>query len=343
MINEFYDVSAYYGYVPHPYFYMCASIRGGGKTFGWKRQAVKEFLDTGAQFCYVRRYKGEVFGSKGVASSFADDIINYLPQDTTIKVKGSNVFINGKIGGYLVALSDSVKAKSVVRQKVDTIIFDEFIIDNPLTHYIGGFKEPETFLNLCDSILRPRKGNDKGKIILLANCVTWANPYFIYFNVNPFNFKKRQCMYIKSKDILIHIWDNEAYREGRKNTRFGKLTARTVYNDYASEGVFFKDNTSHIKRLSTSAKYRFTIRYKQFNLSVFVNFNTGEHYITTKRGAFERLFAFTREDMTTDTYLLTNNNILLSTLRRAFEMGKVYYENQKICGIMNDFFGRYYL
>ena len=41
-------------------FNFIVGARGTGKTYGFKQWAIKDFLKTGAQFVYVRRYKQEM-------------------------------------------------------------------------------------------------------------------------------------------------------------------------------------------------------------------------------------------------------------------------------------------
>ena len=48
--------------------------RGSGKTYGAKKRAVKQFLDKGYQFVYLRRYKEEL--DETAESYFNDIIIN---------------------------------------------------------------------------------------------------------------------------------------------------------------------------------------------------------------------------------------------------------------------------
>ena len=51
------------------------SNRGGGKTYGFKMMAIKNFLKNGKQFIYVRRYKTELQEK----TLFFDDVKHNFP------------------------------------------------------------------------------------------------------------------------------------------------------------------------------------------------------------------------------------------------------------------------
>ena len=91
--------------------------RGIGKTYGLKKWAIKDFLKTGKQFIYLRRYKSEL---KDIDKFF--NAISKEFNDVEFDVKGRTFYINKKVAGYAVPLSTALTKKSAEYPKVNKII-----------------------------------------------------------------------------------------------------------------------------------------------------------------------------------------------------------------------------
>ena len=158
--------------------------RGVGKTFGAKSYIIDHFKSKGKQSVYVRRYNRELQESlmKKGTPIFFDQIKNKYPNDKLSN--NSEVFYcNGEICGFAVPLSTSNILKSVSFENVDTIIFDEFIIDKGVYHYINN--EVTLFMELLETIIRLKPNI---KVLLLGNAISVTNPYFIELNLSiPYN------------------------------------------------------------------------------------------------------------------------------------------------------------
>lgn len=122
-------------------FNFVVGMRGVGKTYSSKRRAIKNYLQKGKQFVYLRRYDTEL--KKSEMSKFFDDIYHEFP-DTAFKVGDGAFFINNKVAGWYIPLSKSQLFKSVPFPNVSLIIFDEFIIDVGTYRYLPN--EVTTFL-----------------------------------------------------------------------------------------------------------------------------------------------------------------------------------------------------
>lgn len=110
--------------------------RGVGKTYGVTKFVINDFLKRGHEFVYLRRYKTEL--RKSVPHFFDALKSNDEFKDHKLSVKNDNFFIDDKIAGYSMPLSTANILKSSSFPKVQTIIFDEFIIDK---RYISLFKK----------------------------------------------------------------------------------------------------------------------------------------------------------------------------------------------------------
>ena len=147
--------------------------RGGGKTYGGKKLVINRFKRSGSQFVWVRRYRTEI----ETLSDFWADIRNAFPNDELTQ-KGQELYINGDLAGYLIALSTSMQLKSVAFPLVRTVIMDEFIIDKGRINYLRN--EVHVFMELFETIARMR---DNVTAIFFGNAISIVNPYFDFFKI----------------------------------------------------------------------------------------------------------------------------------------------------------------
>ena len=120
--------------------------RGIGKSFYWKRYCLERFKETGEQFIYLRRYKEELKGDK-MKRLFNDLQAAGYFSDDDITVKGREIKLNGNTCGYIQALSTANIAKSDSFPQVETILFDEFLIETGTYHYLKN--EPEAMIGFA--------------------------------------------------------------------------------------------------------------------------------------------------------------------------------------------------
>lgn len=106
-------------------FTFCIGGRSIGKTYYFKKKAIRDFIKKKKQFIYLRRYKEELQKTIG---TFFNDVKQEFP-DHTFTIKSNRFYIDGEIAGFYFPLSTSHILKSMSFPDVYTIIYDEFIID----------------------------------------------------------------------------------------------------------------------------------------------------------------------------------------------------------------------
>ena len=191
--------------------------RGVGKTYGASKFVIKQFINKGEEFVYIRRYKSEL--SKAVPEFFKSIIANDEFPNHKLATKGNKFIIDDTVAGYSFSLSTAQSLKSTNFPKVKNIIFDEFIIEEGQNHYIKN--EVENFLGMLESIARTKDV----RVFMLANAVTITNPYFIYFDITlPYNTDIKTY---RDGLILVQYMYNEEYRKVKAQTKLGRLTANT--------------------------------------------------------------------------------------------------------------------
>lgn len=306
-------------------FNFIVGMRGVGKTYGSKVFAIKQFITKGNQFIYLRRYKQEILPIKK-DNKFFEDIQKEFNNE--FKIEGNTMEIDGDIMGWFQALSVAKIQKSVSFSKVEWIIFDEFIIDKGVYHYIPD--EVTNFLEFYNTVAR----NRDVKVLFLSNAITMFNPYFNYFNIKI--DKNKEFTY--KEDILVQVVKNEEYRNAAKKSRFGRMIENTPYGNYAIDNEFLRDNDIFIAQKTSEAKHLFIIINNDMEYGVWYDWNAG-YFVSYKKDPYcIYRYSLTIGDHQPNTLLLNGNRklALVNSFIRAFKEGLVFYESQKIKAAVYD-------
>lgn len=309
-------------------FMFCVGGRGLGKTYGATKKAIKDALYKDEQFIYLRRYKDELSAARG--TFFAALIANNEFPDYDFRVDANQAQASGiefrdtkhrewKTLGYFIALSTAQQQKSVAFPLVRTIIFDEFIIEKGMVHYLPN--EAKAFINFYSTVDR---WQDKTRVLFLANAVSVSNPYFLEYRIRP----DKDTEWVKTNDgfIVANFVDSAAFSESVLATRFGRFIADTEYADYAV-GNQFADNHSHLLKMkSEDANYLYTLLTPSGNLSVWYAPRSQQYYGQEKRPKVERLYVTDQRMMTDETSYLPPNSKLLQYLRTGFNQGRFGFD-----------------
>lgn len=241
--------------------------RGVGKTYSCKRRVIKKFLKTGAQFVYLRRYKTELEPSE--IEKFFDDIMVEF-QDIQFGVEGGRFFIDGHLSGYAIPLSKAAQYKSVPFPMVETIIFDEFIIDQGMIRYLPN--EVVTFNEMYSTIARLRDV----PVLFLSNAITFTNPYFLFYDLKLQQGQK----ILKKGDILLELVDSPEYTRMASETRFGRIIANTDYGKYALKNQFLRDNETFVEKMPAAGTSLFNLKIGGQIFTVYSVIGTSLWYVS---------------------------------------------------------------
>lgn len=161
--------------------------RSNGKTYALLKKCLLDYIKTGAQFGYVRRWKEDVIGRRA-ARIFAGINDNQEVAKATggeysgvhyyagkfylcnYDESGKAIYNDQAILGFCFAISDGEHDKSTSFPEIKTIVFDEF-----LTNRLYLQDEFVLFMNVVSTIVRKR---DDVKIYMLGNTVSKFCPYF---------------------------------------------------------------------------------------------------------------------------------------------------------------------
>lgn len=303
--------------------------RGVGKTFGAKKFVINDFLKNGNEFVYLRRYKTELdISLNGFFTQLQD---NGVFEDHAFKVKGSKNKIttfecDGQTIGYAFPLSTANILKSTSFTKVKTIIFDEFLIDRGTYHYLNGGSEVTQFLDVIETVSRLRDI----RVFLLANAISTTNPYFDYFDIRlPYN---SEFATFRDGLIAIHYVKNEAYRQAKRESRFGKLIADTQYGRYAIENEFLRDDKSFIGKRTPHAKNFAVIATEGGKFGVWRDYREGLLFISKDFDPTNpcRVALDTSAHDETTIFKQSRASYEMRIITEFYRIGSLYFESQSI-------------
>ena len=304
--------------------------RGVGKSYGAKKFIINHYKKTGKQTVYLRRYNKELQEAlmKKGTPIFFDQIKDEFPNDKLSNSK-ELLYCNKDVCGYAVALSTSNILKSSTFENVDTIIYDEFIIDKGTYHYL--LNEITAFFELIETIFRLRNG----RVMLLGNPISITNPYFTELDLSlPYNseykiFKKDD----KGNPLLtVYYGKNLKYREAKKSTRFGQLIEGTKYGKYAIDNEFLRDSKAFIGKKSKDAKFFFILKLNNKNIGIWIDYKQTKMYLSYDYDPnCPTTFSINSEDHDEHTILIrTRTSSFFQSIIDYYRSANLYFENQQL-------------
>lgn len=310
--------------------------RGVGKTFGSLKYAIEQYKKTGSQFIYVRRFSTELqklTQQRGGRLLKAIQASGIFPDDE-FKCESNTIYMNGDIIGYAQPLTTASILKSDAFPMVNLIIFDEFIIDNRGSyHYLHD--EVSKFLELYETIAREK---NNVRVLFLSNAVSINNPYFDYFHLDKPKDSNIQ-RFGATRDVLVENCVNPELAEQKKASRIGQILNGTDYAEYAYENKWLLDNSDFIERKTQRSNYYATLRYKDDYLGIWFDHLQYRFYISNDYDPnCPKVYSATTDDHQPNTLLFHKGKKLpiLKNLIEAYEIGAVYYEDQKLKGWFRD-------
>ena len=302
--------------------------RGGGKTFGCVEWCIKDFKRRGAQFIYLRRYGTEFENIKAFFKSQKKIKFPEIEFEVTgSEEKGGEFIINGECAGYYIALSTAAKLKSIDYSEVYNIIYDEFLIDKGMYHYLP--HEVRAMLNFYETVARLREGV---RMFFLANAITFTNDYFIAFDLHyPRNNSK---VYVnRERGCLVQLVEDEEFIKAKNKTSFGKLIAGTEFAEYSINNKSLQDNLDFVERKTDGARFCFAFVYDGFNYGVWLDYTVGKFWVSMNVDPSNKIvYALTLDDHKPNTMLLqkARQSAWLRPFVDSYRLGNVYFESMRI-------------
>ena len=219
----------------------------GGRAIGKTYGTLKELLDRGTKFLYMRRTQAQAdLISKPEMSPFKT-INRDTGRDITIKPLtkyNGGIYDGDSLIGYTVALSTMSNMRGFDASDVDVMVYDEFI---PEKHERPIKNEAAAYLNAYETVNRNRElqGRAALKSICLANANDLGNALFLELGLvqRAERMRKRgQDVYTDSKRGIMLVLPHESPISAQKRntslyrrTEGGEFSAMALDNDFSSE------------------------------------------------------------------------------------------------------------
>lgn len=201
--NEYWTRKRIVNVCPDAQYYMIFGERSNGKTYDFLFHSFLDYIKTGNQFAYCRRWQEDFRGKRGkelcktlVCNGKGENVIDKYTKGKWNDVEYKNGMfylcryddeINEKVldaepMGFAFVLSAQEHEKSIAYPKITNIALDEFLTR---TQYLPD--EFVVFMNLISTIVRLR---DNVTIWMLGNTISFSCPYFQEMGIK--NVKKMQ-------------------------------------------------------------------------------------------------------------------------------------------------------
>lgn len=331
--------------------------RSNGKTYAALRYGLEQFINTGKQMAYIRRWREDLRG-KRAESLFANHTANGLISTLTdgkfnevfyVSNKWFLSYYNEETGKrtpcdipfcYGFCLSEQEHEKSSSYPNVTTVVFDEFLTRR---YYLPD--EFMLFMNLLSTIIRQR---DDVKVFMLGNTVNKYCPYFTEMGLN-------QVPVMEQGTIDI-------YRFGEHGATVAVEYCSTVVKHKASNKYFCFDNQN--LQMITGGKWELAVYphlpvkyapkdvmfvyYIQFNDTILQgniiqvgneNF-TYIHMKTTPIKDTENSLIYSLEMNGKPNYkrkLISNASYIEQQVARYFATDKVFYQDNEVGEIVRNY------
>ena len=301
--------------------------RGIGKTFGFKEDAVEDYLKTGNQFVYMRRYDDEIKDRKCRDLFFPMKLREMYP-DHEFKWYQGAYMIDGKVAGYPMVLSTAGQLKSVEYDRVTKVCFDEFIIAKQAYRYLPD--EVTLFNEALVTVARMRMC----QFWMMSNAISWNNPYFVRYRV-----PRPTAEITKTKVYTLTVPKSEKYLHEVENSPAGKLLKELdpEYFAYAFKNEVYDETTDFIEKKPGDCRYLCTISYNSVDIGIWRSPSRAKIYCsfnTDPTTPFK--FALNKEDLRPGVTLLRKRGGLFDTVINAFRESALLYENLDVKATLYD-------
>lgn len=321
---------------------MVIGVRGVGKTYGLRRQFVKDFIKDGSRFCDISRTKAEKI--KVSKDYFSKLVKNEEFKDYIFKCDNSKAYIARKpeegkkprweILGYFVALSEALTAKKETFVSVYRVVFDEALIDKQISPYARYLpNEFDILANLADSITRENVNNEdkQPRLYLLGNAVDMVNPYFIAYGID--NIPEEGYRWYDGKKFLMHYpkASKDDARRKQSETLSGYLASKTSQGKSSLFNEFSISDDRLISRKPSNAKFMFAYRYKGVNHGIWTTYD-GYVYVTDKvtKDQKKLIYSLSKDDESVDLVMAKKNENRFLYLKEAYYLGLVRYQSEGV-------------
>lgn len=326
--------------------------RSIGKSTGIGMHLLKDFIENGHRFIYMRRTKDE---TDDTAPNYFGDAVSIL-NDNGFSINdfsyiNNKYFLNGELCGYSLSLRRQSKAKSMGISNVWWILYDEFMITpGESSFYLGGrnnmTREVDAMASLIQTVDR-KKGKafrNEVRVFLVGNAGTLYNPFLMNFDIDAMLRPETKYLAPKKEDYVVEMTDQVEATKDFKNS-FGYYMSSKKVKAYAYENKFYDTLGAEafiLKKPDGPRSPLLTFEYDGENYGVYGYERAGYLYVShepTNRG---KVLALTAQDHKPN-YLMFENyrgHPGLVLIKDMYDKGAIRFFDLK-CKSVIDFYLKY--
>lgn len=221
--------------------------RSNGKSFCVKEDVIKNCLERGEQFAYIRRYKEDC--KQYMIQEYFSDIIcdskgvNHLEKWSngkynTITVSQQVIYLahidedehieRGQKLGRMFGLSWATHYKSLSFPYISTAVFEEFVTDDC---YLSD-NEPRMFMQLISTIFREKSA----RVYMVGNTVSRINPYVAEWGLKG----------IAKQKLGTVDYYKQPYTDENGETQNVTIAVYLTHSTLFNSGMFFGNSAKQI-------------------------------------------------------------------------------------------------
>lgn len=315
------------------------SERGLGKTYGLRKQCVKDFIKTGEPWIELCRFINQIPDvQEGYFDKFEE--MGEFP-GWVFKTEACKMYMAPKpedeqerpdwrLCGYFLALSNWQNDKKRTFKRPRRIIFDEFLIDRSDRFHKYLPNEYTLILNVYSTTVRPVPGEDcRSRIYLLGNACDLVNPIFEGIGIDKPPAVNTFTWY-REKSVLLHYCADKAHGEGmREGTVLGKLMKGIEGEGVMFDSAFEAANGAFVGQKPGRAKFDRAIVFEDMQFGIWFDRAKCFYYVTGQmpKGNGYETYALTKDDGTINRLMVKRCDPYLQGMVELHYANAVRYED----------------
>lgn len=314
--------------------------RSIGKSTGWAIFMLKDWIDNGHQFIYVRRTQDE---TQLTAPSYFDNAVNILNANgyniKKFEYKGGQYFCDGKLCGYAIPLSLQQKYKSSNYSLVWWILYDEFMIaPGSSARYIGGSTNASAEVDAMTSLYQTvdrgigRAFRNETRIIFVGNAGTFFNPFFINYGIDRHLRPDTKYLSPKNDIYVVELTkETEATKEIKESYGYKMSTEKTRAYAYDNSYADLKDTDFIAKEPKGRRQPLCNLMYENNTYGVYCYNDEGFIYIGHRPCAGRPNIALTTIDHRPNYLMIKNwhNHPITTLIKQMYDMSNIRFADHK--------------
>ena len=132
--------------------------------------------------------------------------------------------------------------------------------------------------------------------------------------------------------LMVYYGKNLAYREAKKQTRFGQLIEGTKYGQYAIDNEFLRDSKSFLGKKTKDSKFFFIFKLSGKNIGVWIDYKLSKMFLSYDYDPnCPIILTINNNDHDENTLLVKiRSNNFFKAIMEFYRSANLYFENQQI-------------